>query len=136
MDIDKMAAGEELDKLVAENVFGWRWVENSRKAKGFACTGLAGDICATEEQFKKWDKDNSKDKGWVNPTIPSYSTDLAAAWKVVERFTRYSIEKWPEGIVCCVQFGEGDFIKSAIADTAPLAICRVALKAVAKEATL
>lgn len=67
--------------------------------------------------------------------VPYYSTDISAAWEVVEklapkedefRITRYHLQEWS----CVFEF----FNQSAVsADTAPMAICLAALKAVGHE---
>ena len=55
---------------------------------------------------------------------PRYSTDISAAWEVVEKFDEFELSKhygsnhW----YCCIGGYCGD------ADTAPLAICKAALK--------
>jgi len=63
--------------------------------------------------------------------VPPYSTDIAAAWDVVEKL------KGDEGVALnsgdFPDYGEGwhcmfDYPHSAYADTAPLAICLAALK--------
>ena len=72
--------------------------------------------------------------GWVKEFAPAYSTDIAAAWLVVEKCEYFNIERenkfvgtWQCDVVIDVRGG------SASADTAPLAICRAALKAVEAE---
>ena len=66
-----------------------------------------------------------------------YSVDIAAAWEVVEKFDNFNILKstWGSGEVewlgAIVIFPEKQdtYSVDAIADTAPLAICRAALLA-------
>lgn len=58
----KPAPGRELDALIATKVMGWHYVD--RLASGYVGT----------------DTDNN---AWV--PLPNYSTDIAAAWLVVER---------------------------------------------------
>lgn len=116
-----MTPGLELDALVAEKVMGWgrprpEWVAST------------------------------PDSPWVNPKdglgyrpseIALYSTDIAAAWEVVE--------KWKDGVQI---FKAGDHYTCALtvkrvpnhfqvisesAPTAPHAICLAALKAVGVE---
>lgn len=71
---------------------------------------------------------------------PCYSTDISAAWQVVEKLREtWAIElHGREGVWNCL-VEEGDevtahFIATAEADTASLAICLAALKAVGVEA--
>ena len=67
----------------------------------------------------------------------SPSTDIAAAWQVVEKIDEhFMLERYIGAIggviewVCTIDVGD---IKTGIASTAPLAICRAALKAVEAE---
>ena len=115
---DEMPAGREMDALVAEKVMGWRmmrghWVppEAAPETNILAC-----------------------------PTSTyRYSTDIAAAWEVVEKVNLlepYGDTLWKDqrGWVFGVHDVDGAGYAyedvTVIADTAPLAICRAALKAV------
>lgn len=67
--------------------------------------------------------------------FPHYSTEISAAWEVVEKFNRIVITKldMPERYLAEIvfYFGMGNFEEhKAEASTAPLAICLAALKAV------
>lgn len=110
MDIDKLEAGPELDALVAEKVMGW-------------------NVHFVEPELR-----NGREH-WRDPVhntlyLPSQwcpSGDIAAAWEVVEKvvpgpqgFNLYLSSAWQ------ASFAGG----TAVARTAPLAICRAALKAV------
>lgn len=66
-----MNAGRELDALVAEKVMGWTWDENT----AWSPTGSRNARVADGDLW--W---------W----LPPYSTDIAAAWEVVERIR----ERW------------------------------------------
>lgn len=68
--------------------------------------------------------------------LPHYSTDIAAAWKVVEKFS-FDLKDWNgcgeedyRGYTCKLYDGRTQVEETA--DTAPLAICLAALKAVEK----
>jgi hypothetical protein len=108
-----MNAGRELDALVVEKVMGCRLV------------GVLG------EENSVWETPDGKVVGvqW------SPSTDIAAAWKVVEKMRTdktnpayITIVAERTGVSVCIQTSginvRGD------ADTAPHAICLAALKAV------
>lgn len=111
-----MNAGRELDALIAEKVMGLQV-----DALGYVVT----------------------QRGKVEGELPFYSTDIAAAWEVVER-TGLQIEIQSPGAPCNGDEYENDSdnwrvecrLKSsdrssfAEATTAPLAICLAALKAV------
>jgi hypothetical protein len=123
-----MIAGRELDALVAEKVMGWREIHRSLFT-GYK-PGHKGKIqkvsCSPRLGCHR---------------IPNYSTDIAAAWEVVEKVTsavgphreefNFSMggprrNKWTcqfcPGCVC--------HPAEASADTVPLAICLAALKAI------
>ena len=99
-DIDKLEAGLELDALVAEKVMGWF------VAKGPHSPTSPPDL------------------------IPRYSTDIAAAWEVVEKMIdqgrRFVINNNFSRTMFIADFCGRDVLEK----TAPLAICRAALKAV------
>jgi hypothetical protein len=61
--------------------------------------------------------------------IPDYSTDIAAAWLVVERMR--SAHKWDLELVVTDEGTHARFKGArSFADAAPIAICLAALKAV------
>lgn len=66
--------------------------------------------------------------GIANTLTPNYSTDIAAAWEVFEKFradgNEVSITSSPKGWECLISSTAG------YAKTVPLAICRAALLAV------
>lgn len=106
---------DKLDKLVAEKVFGRIWVTNRYAASGWAVK-KNGDYLKT---LNSW-------KGWVEPEIPEFSTDIAEAWRLVEELHKplqlsqvLDSEEWS----ACFY---GSF--PAIGKTAPHAICLAALK--------
>lgn len=114
-----MNSGRELDALVAEKVMGLKHVFNADLTEGWI------------------------DIDTVCRSLPSYSTDIAAAWKVVEKLQAYNPFWDADGFM---EFdlsptsgvdGErgwtcnfGDDNTRAYASTAPHAICLAALKAV------
>ena len=121
MNTDEMPAGSEMDALVAEKVMGsvpcdkWRtltayppqWIKGKAECEHAICYPLEGP--------------------------PNYSTSIAAAWKVVEKIREdYEprIELWDEGWEVTILTGTDRGSASGRALTAPLAICRAALKAV------
>jgi hypothetical protein len=122
--MDGMKAGPELDALVAERVMGWTIYSNDRKYQ------------------QGW----SEHSEGTPMDIPSYSTDIAAAWEVVERVNfldKYSrdfllqrecIDVDPYRWVWFAWFRKDGVDEnvdtSARCETAPHAICLAALKAV------
>lgn len=113
-----MNPGKELDALIAEEVMGYEVVE------------CDDDIITIQSM-----------SGWVR--VPDYSTDLAAAWQVVEKLDQMMPKTWSfslhgSGTEWCVGIdsNDGQFLQNAAgvqiyqqAETAPLAICLAAIKA-------
>lgn len=145
-----MEAGRAVDCAIAERVFGWKVQRAATPQPGFDVTMLVwapgqegdapmryswcDDIPMTGDSLPKH-----------APGVPYYSTSIAAAWTVAEvlsnrhdNFTLYRAadgtwvvawdEPWPShperALLCDI----------ARADTAPLAIVRAALAAVAGSA--
>lgn len=128
MNIDELEAGPELDALVAEKVMGWKW-------------NIRNGVCYAEH-----DTFNAPDC-W--PAF-SPSTDIAAAWEVMEKLVSMDFDvdvamsskvanDYSKRCYCHFQAGDDNApwkenfkLAQAWALTAPLAICRAALKAVGK----
>ena len=108
MNYDDMPAGPEMDGLVATKVMEWEQVDS------FAW-------CDSDGTVRTWDvRDGNPIRHW-HP-----STDIACAWEVLEKLRRHIFQLSDDEGWCCtfsMRF-------NAKADTAPLAICRAALKAV------
>jgi hypothetical protein len=126
-----MPAGREMDALIAEKIMGYTLSELSLPAY---------------PKYKLFDIESGEFSGYVKE-VPHYSTDIADAWEVVKRMPiPFKLEKcWekayqigPEGWSACwctdadcegcnenSRCTNGD---DAWAETAPLAICRYALK--------
>lgn len=135
-----LVAGHELDALVGEKVMGLtRSVVERLARKAFLSNvqQYIGRGCVGDET---WEDDAlpEKQKFWRQIQIPQYSTDIAAAWKVVEHLTdaEYGVvlsnvraaDTW----TC--EIDRSEWAGSEVEDgaTAPLAICLAALKAVEK----
>lgn len=113
-DVGKLKAGRDLDRLIAEKVMG-------RKT----------EILATSGNWLRFTPEGI--------TVPFYSTDIAAAWLVVERILAiekaketylpvFSVQTSPTGSSAVLQVGMGCKVAAENASTAPLAICLTALK--------
>ena len=124
MDIDNLPAGRELDALIAEKVFG-----SPKPTVAFDNV----HICSPDGVWA-WiaTKADGSDFDW-RPLLP-YSRDIAAAWEVVEKMRNYcfTIGNLPSGYWNASFHGTVDVVGSDTAETAPLAICRAALKAVTR----
>lgn len=109
-------AGRELDALVAEKVMGWKRYGRRNSGTWTAPGGF-----------------NASAGSW-----PTYSTDIAAAWEVVEAMQKKAwvtevsadcfVDGRPAGFTAHCWYDD-DSRHYATADTAPLAICRAALQA-------
>ncbi len=113
MDIDTLEAGEELDWLVLHHVFDWK--------RGIRAFDEAPYRCGTQEYAALW----------------PVSAEIAFAWRVLAHALRagltVSVSGNPSGregswraTLAHAQGGEAE----ACGETAPLAICRAALRAV------
>ena len=126
--IRQMEAGRELDAMVGAKVFEIdKWCPDGEGEFDLICTCECGPP-------RTWH---------ARQPLPHFSTDIAAAWEVVERL--YD-EHWIVGIGSLAENPRGwrcelcnmwpdDFERAptdieANGDTAPLAICRAALLAV------
>ena len=110
-DIDKLEAGRELDALVAQAVFNEE-VRQKRAVHDIDNLYISGEL-----------------------PLPQYSTDISAAWQVVEKIkhTLFIIRQddaWFIGSSDKLYHDNMNIISEA--PTAPLAICRAALKAVSQ----
>ena len=133
MDIDTMPAGREIDALIAEKIFKHTVVVCD--PTGYNYKDNIGP-CLSDVPRDEWDE---------MPYAPLYSTNIAAAWEVVELFRRGQ-QSQPErnSVACVVELvvidccTPEDCICSiyspslakavATANQMPLAICRAALK--------
>lgn len=130
MDEAKLEAGRTLDALIAEKVMRWK----------------RGKLAPLYIEGENWLLPDGSEptycegaRGLLSVIIPNFSTDIAAAWQVVEamkdrpgQFTNwlgFSIETYTTS-------SETRGYKASIggyratADTAPLAICLAALRVV------
>src|SRR5215510_11047766 len=136
-DIDKLEAGRETDALIAEKVMVWIWracPDTFRPGPPW-CRWLT----EPDRNLPKWDGvtemrvDDLYDE---ESSVLQYSTDIAAAWLVVEKIIASDIDfelehrspEWRAGY----RYWNGDWNESADGETPMLAICRFALKAIAQ----
>ena len=132
MNYDTMEAGREMDALVAEKVMGLEYREMEISIGG-------GIMNASPKVVREWlwvSKDG--DPGYVlDGVLKEYSVSISDAWEVVEKFDRFDVRKYVGGYGCQVALhGKTHLIiaeSHATAPTAPLAICRAALRAVGEK---
>lgn len=114
----------KIDRLVAEKVMGWRLKSFPGEGGGFsAWLNDDGKIIKYENNCTL----HAQPYDFWKPT-----TNIADAWQVVKEFyekgDKVTVTNTLGGNWCCyISTGLGQF--SAIAETAPLAICLAALKA-------
>lgn len=118
----------ELDALAAEKLFEWRWLP------WFGNTEQL--ILVPDESYfhssEIWGRN-------ILHFVPKYSTDIASAWLIVDKFdnphTSVVIETYSDGW-CCRIIKSSPEIFQSLAKTAPIAICLAALKTVGAEVKL
>ena len=131
MDIDNLAEGRELDALVWMALNGQRGRMIDQGV--FGCRYVDGDV----------QPHAGYPNGHVSP--PRYSTDIAAAWEVVEKLEyNWSLQRdvgkcgdeyetSGDNLYRFIYSAPGMPMQGVRATTGPLAICRAALKAKAGE---
>lgn len=134
-----MEPGRELDALVAEKVMGWKRLFSDESVRKIVET--SGPISAGGINFLM-----NLQNSWIIPgepspeiiEVPQYSTDIAAAWAVVEKFkSPYHFDLWRAPYRAAEISWSCSFSKSidardivrADAATAAHAICLAALEA-------
>ena len=125
--ISCMAAGHEMDALIAREIMGYH-VECEEGQR------------STGEDAKTWYIRAGQD-GRVRAPVPGYSTDIEAAWRVAKKMKsrgnelllecRRVIDNDPGADIWTALFRQAD--RFAMAGTPALAICRAALIAVSWE---
>lgn len=157
-----MNAGRELDALIAEKVMGWACVHSveylprsERESEinaeflrdygmpappGF-CKAAVDDLEFSDGDYPpKWcAKCGGRESRDIFKKLPHYSTDIGDAWDVVEAVAARSETVYFTVERIGAHAGEFSGYRAFInrictaADTAPLAICRAALKAVGED---
>ncbi len=127
MRIDEMPAGREMDKAIGQHIFKY-WVDHYDKDYAENCYYCLMDGSGDAVIPGFYGERKSEEEAWAD--CPEFSTDIAAAWEVLNKFTHkkpcinYLNDLWnPVGWHCHI---DGHHAEGC--DTAPLAICRCALK--------
>lgn len=130
-----MNAGRELDALVEEKVMGFVWNEARCRVCGWPITDLevAGRAYCTKDSCALRPRPEHR----ADDPAP-YSTDIAAAWEVVERFQVKPLstgEHYAQraNFWLCMQEGTNNPIYAWDAKRAAHIICLASLKAVGVE---
>ena len=124
-----MKPGRELDVIVAEKVMG---LKDVRKITDPMAQGAFGDILYSAEKPDPYPDNAGIWLGHLT-RVPSYSTDIAAAFEVWDKLNnkRWALEKCLDdrwSVFVELQY-EGR-VSIATGESAPHAICLAALKAV------
>jgi hypothetical protein len=153
MAAEEIMAGRELDALVAEKVFGETvvradslWVDDG---EGEYTDNIAIErrVTKTHLRYVPGSLQKSRlgeyiDTGEpVHQELPEYSTNIAAAWEVVEKFEPFirlecyedsDVDPNPKAEGWHVDIWHDKGLACVRGETAPLAVCRAALKAVCR----
>lgn len=131
-DIENMPAGREMDALIAEKVMDWKPCYIVKHQFGMALIS---------QHLKKEDAEAACEKGdeMIESQPPKYSSDITAAWLVVEKLLNnklwtFNLEVTGSGNpIQCVEASfsypseDEECVSTANTADEPLAICRAAL---------
>ncbi len=125
-----MKPGRELDALVAEKVMGWAWPEGRCPVCGWRFAESREHGCVPDDCSQRPRPNPIASEAW-----PHYSTDIAAAWQVVEKLRELHPDGWVNlmngvGDGWHVSVSTGDQEYGANAKTPAHAICLAALESV------
>lgn len=119
--MSELKTGRELDTLIAEKVMGWKW---------FPCEMNPHQKILSLDEV-------TAPKLFIGQAVidlvPRYSTDIAAAWEVVEKLHAEGLQiTYTPSNGWFVELGTGHYMENSndIEMTFPLAACLAALKAV------
>ncbi len=120
---------KELDKWIAENIMGWKQIEGEE-----AISEFEKQPQITDQQFHRkciWVKGGQRMACEGCGNLPSYTESISDTFQVVEimrttHFKWFEMAHRPNGYICNFV---GDPKYTEFAETAPLAICLAAKKA-------
>lgn len=159
-----MSPGRELDKLVAEKVFGYVVVDRDSAQADYAPRLLAQADAVesdpdmgspeTRANLARLMRGNAaggtnyyvhdlyikpEPSGWMGDytPLPHYSTDISAAWEALNSVPSImvSVSRGEAGWWCVIYPATGPAIEGEYAPTAPHAICLALLESVGFEGT-
>jgi hypothetical protein len=124
-------AGIELDALVAENIMGIEILHNPKSAISNGCRVSAGTWAVIEKNYHEWGDDVERPH--------KYSSDVLAMWEVIEKLSQinngdisinfYQRKSFAPRWRCDLTLGSHAPLQGW-AESAPLALCRIALMAI------
>lgn len=118
-----LTAGRELDALVAEKVMGVP--RREIRIKGETNTH---PVWTESRWFQDGQQDRYQMEAFGGPK--PYSTDVAAAWALAQHFDSFYLLKVADRYTCRISDFDMTWSRAHTSETAPLAICLAALKAV------
>ena len=129
LNIDQMPAGRELDALIAERVMGLEICSDSSKPH-----------LMYHDKVRLRQNAVCLSHGLARTAVPRYSTNIASAWLIRDRLHQLKFilsvrDDASAAVVWCDIFRPGiskEFVVRDFAPTAPLAICKAALRAITK----
>jgi len=118
-EIMQLKSGKKLNALVAENIMGW----TKKQVSADECFEITGDCCANIiwlDSYDTWAYEPDK-----------YSTDISEAWQVIEylKTKGWGFQLKMDNIIWAELYGLGIGYFTCIGESAPEAICKVALLA-------
>lgn len=130
----RMSAGREMDALVGREVMGFA-VYRYDKDRAENCYFMLMDADFNPVVPGRAGERKTEQDAWGD--CPAYSTDIAAAWQVVEKLSEQhgvTLYRFADEPIGETEIWHCRFIPmaaySVTASTAPLAICQAALRAV------
>lgn len=128
MNYDDMPAGPEMNRMVAEKVMGWKPNQHPGKYRAESINKHGQPVFEVANVGAGFDA--------YDEVIFWPSELIEHAWAVVEKIAKsldVTVNTWNGESRCCIDLNGPDGLVRQIADafgeTAPLAICRAALKA-------
>lgn len=141
-----MKAGPELNALIAEKIMEWEWRERIGN-KGAIWLFAPDDPLDMKGHSPVGEFQKCARPGFSNEyqlksallyKLPHFSEDIAAAWTVLMHLREtqqlyFTVETVYRGFGCRIYHDTDNPFGTALEDTAPLAICLAALKALGIE---
>lgn len=135
--MSELKPGREFDALIAEKVMGYRRKIKTYGESEFYRAGVVHEQWyGPDDDFIACERDLTDGETGeivaVHRGFPAYSTDIAAAWPIAEKF-RLCVTPWLPGKSQWTAFQVGRWDQDAerfVSDTAAEAICYCALNAV------
>ncbi|MBO0961477.1 hypothetical protein J1P26_17360 [Neobacillus sp. MM2021_6] len=131
----------EIDKLIAEKIFGWQWFTRTNANSywlgapeeiNLEPDKYTGKVILLSDEERTW-----KESEWFMDDIPQYFSKIEDAWLVVEKLSKNSdfilSKDCDDSFFICEFHFTLNEVYIETAETAPLAICKAALKAVGVE---